>query len=456
MGGRKGALVLFSGLGTLSGLLYALNFRLAPLVDRLGLTAREGDPLGAYPFLYLTLFALYGVAGAAVFRKRPGPSCLALIVGFAVLFRAALLFAPLVLSSDLYRYVWDGRVQRAGINPYLYPPSAPELSALRDEDVYPRINRPEAPTIYPPGAQMLFAAITTLFPDSVTGMKGIMILFDCGTMVLIIRLLKRRGIDPDRVLLYAWSPLVIFELAGSGHLEALMLPFVLLALLSSMEGKSFLAGTALGTATLIKLYPAVLFPALVRRGNRVFPLVVAATILAGYLPYLIGAGGKVLGFFPGYFAAEEDFNVGLRDVLAFVLGPFTASARPVAILLVTALLAGVALTLARRWQDADVLWRGYLMVSAYLVLLPTSLHPWYLIWILPFLCLFPTWGWLYLTGAIALSYVKYLQEPELLPLGIRLVEFVPLVALLVFQALWHRRAATEAARGMRPMAETSR
>lgn len=456
MGGRKGALLLFSGLGTLSGLLYALNFRLAPLVDRLGLTAREGDPLGAYPFLYLTLFALYGVAGAAVFRKRPGPSYLALIVGFAVLFRAALLFAPLVLSSDLYRYIWDGRVQRAGINPYLHQPSAPELSALRDEDVYPRINRPEAPTIYPPGAQMLFAAITTLFPDSVTGMKGIMILFDCGTMVLIIRLLKRRGIDPDRVLLYAWSPLVIFELAGSSHLEALMLPFVLLALLSSMDGRSFLAGTALGTATLIKLYPAVLFPALVRRGNRVFPLVFAATILAGYLPYLPGAGGKVLGFLPGYFAAGEDFNVGLRDGLAFVLGPFTASARPLAILLVTGLLAGVALTLARRWQDADVLWRGYLMVSAYLALLPTSLHPWYLIWMLPFCCLFPTWGWLYLTGAIVLSYLKYLQEPEVLPVAIRLVEFVPLVALLVFQALWHRRAATEAARGMTPMAETSR
>jgi hypothetical protein len=164
----------------------------------------------------------------------------------------------------------------------------------------------------------------------------------------------------------------------------------------------------------------------------------------------------VLGFLPGYFTAEEDFNVGLRDALAFLLGPFTASARPVAILLVTLLLAGVALWLARQRQDGDVLWRGYLMASAYLLLLPTSLHPWYMIWILPFLCLFPAWGWLYLTGAIALSYVKYLQEPEVLPLGIRLLEFVPLVALLALQAARHRRAATEASRGLTPMAETSR
>jgi hypothetical protein len=456
MSGRKGLAVLLTGVGALSGVLYALNFRVAPLADRLGLTAREADPRGAYPFLYFILFALYGVAAVAVLRKRQGASYLGLIVGLAVLFRVALLFAPLVLSDDLYRYIWDGRVQWAGINPYLYPPSAPELAALRDEHVYPRINRPDAPTIYPPGAQMLFTAIAALVPDSVTGMKGVMILFDLATMVLIIRLVKRRGIDPDRVILYAWSPLVIFELAGSGHLEALMLPFVLLALLSSMDGRPFLAGAALGTATLIKLYPAALVPALYRRGDRVFPLVFAATILVGYLPYLVGAGGKVLGFLPGYFTAEEDFNVGLRDALAFLLGPFTESARPVAILLVTLLLAGVALWLARQRQDGDVLWRGYLMASAYLLLLPTSLHPWYMIWILPFLCLFPAWGWLYLTGAIALSYVKYLQEPEVLPLGIRLLEFVPLVALLALQAARHRRAATEASRGLTPMAETSR
>jgi len=456
MRGRKGPVVILIGVGTLSGILYALNFRLAPLFDRLGLTAREGHLLGPYPFLYLTLFALYGVASAAVFRRRPGPSCLGLVVGFAVLFRVALLLAPLALSDDLYRYIWDGRVQRAGINPYLYPPSSPELTPLRDGHIYPRINRPESPTIYPPGAQMLFALIATLFPDSITAMKSIMILFDLGSIILIIALLKKRGIDPDRVLLYAWSPLVLFELAGSGHLEAAMLPFVLLALLAGVEGRSGLAGAALGTATLIKFYPVALFPALYRRGDRVFPLVLAATILAGYLPYLIGTGGNVLGFLPGYFAVEEDFNVGLRDVLVFLLGPFTASARPAAILIVTALLGGVALTLARRWNDGDVLWRGYLMVSAYLLLLPTSFHPWYLIWILPFLCLFPTWGWLYLSGAIALSYVKYLQDPEVLPLSIRLVEFVPLVALLAFQAARHRRASTEPTTGMTPMTETSR
>jgi hypothetical protein len=441
MSGRKGIAVLLAGVGTLSGLAYALNFRLAPLYDRFGLTAREGEPLGAYPVLYLTLFALYGVAAVAVIRKRNGFSHLGLIVGFAVLFRAALLFAPLILSSDLYRYLWDGRVQAAGINPYLYPPAASELASLRDERVFPHINRPEVPTIYPPGAQILFAAVVSLLSDDVAAMKGLMILFDLGTMFLIIRLLKRTGNDQDRVLLYAWSPLVIFELAGNGHLEALMLPFALIALLARMDGKSVAPGIALGIATLIKLYPAILLPALYRRRDGLFPLAFGATILLAYLPYLIGAGGKVLGFLPEYFGPGEDFNVGLRDLLTYALAPLTFSARPIAMLLLSTLLATVAVYLGRQAEPHDYPWRGYLMVSAYLLLLPTSFHPWYLIWILPFLCVYPSMGWLYLSGAIALSYLKYLQEPQVLPLEIRLLEFLPLYVLLGLEVARHRRLA---------------
>jgi Ca2+/Na+ antiporter len=145
--------------------------------------------------------------------------------------------------------------------------------------------------------------------------------------------------------------------------------------------------------------------------------------------------------------------VGLRDLVAAVLAPVTASARAVAMFLVTALLATVGLVLARRDDRPDVLRRGYLMVGATLLLLPTSLHPWYVIWILPFLCLYPAVGWLYFSGAVALSYVKYLREPQVLPLGIRLLEFLPLVLLLGAQAAWQRRAPTEAPRAMKPMME---
>ena len=439
MAWRSPSFLLLVGGGIASAFLYVLNFDITPLVQQLGLIGPHGDALAVYPLLFFLLFALYLLAVAVIFRKRPGPNLVGVILGFAVLFRVALLLSPPALSSDVYRYVWDGRVQTAGISPYLYAPSAQELAPLRDEEIFPHINRRDVPTIYPPGAQMLLGFSAVIFPDSVTGLKLIMILFDIATIFLILRVLKKTGIRSDRVVLYAWSPLVIFEVAGSGHLEAAMLPFVLLALLARMDERPLLAGTALGVAALIKLYPAVLFPALYKRRERMFPLAFAATILLGYLPYLYGAGDRVLGFLPAYFGPWEDFNVGLRYFVTSALATLTTSPRPIAMLLVTALLSAVAVYILRQRQDEAFLWHGYLMVSAYLLFLPTSFHPWYLIWILPFLCLYPSWGWLYLSGAIALSYLKYAQGAPIVPLGIRLVEFVPLYVLLGIEAVRHRR-----------------
>lgn len=439
MAWRSRSFLLLVGVGIASALLYVLNFGISPLVQHLGLIGPSGGALAVYPILFFLLFALYLLALAVIFRKPPGTHWVGVILGFALLFRVALLFSSPVLSDDVYRYAWDGRVQAAGINPYVYAPSAQELAPLRDEEIFPHINRRDAPTIYPPGAQMLLAFSALIFPDSVTGLKGIMIVFDIATIFLILHLLRKTGGPPDRVLLYAWSPLVIFEVAGSGHLEAVMLPFVLLALLARMDEKPFLAGTALGVATLIKLYPAVLFPALYRRRDRMFPLAFGATVLLGYLPYLYGAGGRVLGFLPAYFGPWEDFNVGLRYLITSALATFTSSPRAVAMLLVTALLGVVAVYILRQRQDEAFLWHAYVMVSAYLLLLPTSFHPWYLIWILPFLCLYPSWGWLYLSGAIALSYLKYVQGSPDVPFGIRLLEFIPLYILLAVEGVRHRR-----------------
>lgn len=439
MAWRSRSFLLLVGVGIASAVLYVLNFGIASLVRHLGLIGPSGGALAVYPILFFLLFALYLLALAVIFRKPPGPSCVGVILGFALLFRVALLFSPPVLSSDVYRYAWDGRVQTAGINPYVYAPSAQELAPLREEEIFPHINRRDVPTIYPPGAQMFLAFSAFIFPDSVTGLKAIMIVFDIATILLILHLLKKTGVPADRVLLYAWSPLVIFEVAGSGHLEAVMLPFVLLALLARMDEKPLLAGTALGVATLIKLYPAVLFPALYRRREGMFPLAFGATVLLGYLPYLYGAGGRVLGFLPAYFGPWEDFNVGLRYLVTSALAIFTTSPRAAAMLLVTALLGVVAVYTLRQREDEAFLWHGYVMVSAYLLLLPTSFHPWYLMWILPFLCLYPSWGWLYLSGAITLSYLKYIQVSPDVPFGIRLLEFIPLYMLLAIEAVRHRR-----------------
>jgi alpha-1,6-mannosyltransferase len=394
--------------------------------------------MASYLYVFFALFGLYGLAVLVIFRKRERNACLVLIGGFAILFRLILVFSPLTLSSDLYRYIWDGRVQHAGINPYRYPPVDEALAALRDEAVFPHINRPQAPTIYPPAAQMLFALIYALWPDSISGTKAFMVLGDLVTMLLLVRLLRQRNVDADRVLIYAWSPLVVVELAGSGHMDALMLPFLLVALLARASDKPLLAGVSLGIATLIKLYPAIVFPALYRKPDRLFPLAFGGTLLLGYLPYVLGARARILGFLPTYFGAGEDFNVGLRYFLSAALAPFVDSPRAVAMLLLVALFGVSAVVIGWRGQRDDFWHRAYLLIAAYLLLLPTSFQPWYLVWLIPFLCLYPTWGWLYLSGSVSLSYIKYLQQPEVLPLSVRLLEFLPCYALLGGQAAWSR------------------
>ena len=417
--GTAARVLLLLAVGSVSTLLYLQPFTIA-----------------TYLRVFFPLFGLYMLAVVGIFWKRPGSSsCLMLLIGFAVVFRLIVLFSPLVLSSDLYRYVWDGRVQRAGINPYRYPPEAEAIAALRDTAFYPQIIRPVLPTIYPPAAQMLFALITMVVPDSIRGMKAFMVLADLITMGVLIRLLQTHGSDPERVVLYAWSPLVVFEFAGSGHVDALMLPFLLLALQARLAARPGLAGVWLGLATLIKLYPAVLFPALYSRQDRRFPFGFGATLVLGYLPYVAGAGTGVLGYLPGYFGPWEDFNGGLRYFLTLALASMTASARSIALGLCAFLLLLVALFVIHRDQRDHYMQRASYMISAYLLLVPTTFHPWYVIWLLPCLCFYPSWGWLYLSGALALSYLAYLQSYPIVPIGFHLLEFLPLYVLLLAQGV---------------------
>ncbi|HEY0792261.1 MAG TPA: hypothetical protein VGD78_14450 [Chthoniobacterales bacterium] len=205
------------------------------------------------------------------------------ILAFAVLFRA--LLVPLNrprLSTDVYRYVWDGCVQGAGINPYLYPPADPHLSFLRDSDICPDINRKEyARTIYPPAAQLFFWLVTRV-RGSVTGMKAAMAAADCGMVLILLALLAQAGLPRKRVLAYAWHPLPVWEFAGAGHVDALMLLLTVGAFAALCGPRPALAGGTLAAAL--------------------------------YLPYAAQAGSKVLGFLPQY-THEERLTGGDRFYL---------------------------------------------------------------------------------------------------------------------------------------------
>src|SRR5271154_3430099 len=224
-----------------------------------------------------------------------------LLIALAV--RLIAVIAPPFLSTDVYRYVWDGIVQCAGINPFRYIPADSHLAFLRDAKIYPNINRRDyAHTIYPPGSQIIFWTVTRISP-TVTAIKLAMLGFEAVTCYVLIRCLRLLHMRAERVLLYAWSPVCLWEIASSGHADGAALTFISLALLARLTNREKLAGGWLGAAVLVKLYPAALLPAFLRGRRLRVAWVMLAVIAAGYLFYL-RKGVSVLGFLPT-FAQEE-------------------------------------------------------------------------------------------------------------------------------------------------------
>jgi hypothetical protein len=389
--------------------------------------------------------ALYALAAWLVWRARERRSTLLVVVVFASLFRLSVLFAPPLLSDDIYRYVWDGRVQAARVNPYRYVPSDDALRFLRDADVYAHINRRDyAPTIYPPLAQMIFF-LTTRVSERIVWMKVVMVLFEAVGLCALAALLASFKLPRQRVLLAAWHPLAVWEIAGSGHLDALVVCFVALALLARRKGFESLTGALLASAALVKLFPLVLLPAFYRRRSWRMPLVFCATLAAGYLPYLSVGARRVLGFLPGY-ASEEGFESGERFFLLQLARALFGEARVsgaayIAFALVVMGALAAWCLLKRESGERDYAGRAALLATAFTVLLSPH-YTWYFAWLVAFLCvvrarvLAPL---LCLTAAAFMLYGTWLGDAPAEMLWLNLSIYLPSAVLLIM--CYRRRAA---------------
>jgi hypothetical protein len=325
-----------------------------------------------------------------------------IVLGFAVAFRVVTLRAEPFLSSDIYRYVWDGIVQHAGISPYRYVPGNPVLTFLRGphQEIFDNINRRDyAVTIYPPAAQMVFWLATMVSP-TVGAMKLVMFGFECvtaGALVALLRLMGRRSTD---VLVYAWCPLLVWEIGGAGHVDAVVFGFVTLAMLFRYREQPVPTGVFLGLAVMTKFYPLVLLPALWRRGDWKMPATVAAVCAAGYAVYS-SAGRMVFGFLAGY-QKEEGLESGARFFLlewaqrfAGLRGVGTAVYKVfcVAVLGAIAVWAWRYASTERLGAEARVGRPAFVTASAAMafamMLLFSPHYAWYLAWLVPLLALAP-------------------------------------------------------------------
>ena len=375
-----------------------------------GLAAQFDRDLPAFVIIALVQGAVWAVAAVVVLRGGDRRPALALILGTAVLLRLIALAAPVFLSDDINRYIWDGRVQAAGINPYRYIPTDPELEPLRDPLIFPNINRNNyAPTIYPPVAQMLFL-VASRFGETALAVKLLFATIEAVGIGALLFILRAAGRPPEHILLYAWHPLPIWEIAGSGHVDAAVVTFTALALAAAMRGRRVWSAVALAAGVLVKFLPLVLAPALWRPARSNFgdwrwTATFIAVIIAAYLPY-IGVGSRALGFLPGY-VAEENFGSGSGFWLLGVIRRAIPLPLAAYLGLAVIVMAGLAIGVLFRGAEprSSLLWAMALGTAALFFASPH--YPWYFVWLVALLTAAPWWPAWWLTLAAVLLYCDH-------------------------------------------------
>jgi hypothetical protein len=332
-----------------------------------------------YVFAVLAHAAVYCAAVFIILKARLHPKTLLLILVVAALLRGIAFQVPVGLTTDGYRYVWDGRLHTAGINPYLMLPNDERLKHLRDATIYPNINGADRyPTIYPPVAQVAFWLATKL-NNSIDGVKLLMALAEAVIIAGLIGWLRRERLPPERVLIYAWHPLPLWEYTASGHIDAVAAAFVVLALYAASRRREGLAGALFAAAGLVKYFPVYLMPAIWRRWRLALPVAFLLTIGALYAPYLWGAGAKVLGSLFMHLDAEGYNDEGWGFFFAYApkhFGWFDIGGRLYAKLAAIALVL-IAIPIALR-RDPDIVrpWHLIVLVTAFLLLVSPH-YPWY-------------------------------------------------------------------------------
>jgi hypothetical protein len=356
------------------------------------------ERFGDNAFMALTIPAgLLTIAATAQAERTPTTRALWLILGVAIGLRAyALLFDPL-LSSDIYRYVWDGKVQATGINPYRYVPADPALASLRDGTIFPHINRATtAVTIYPPVAQFFFLIVTRI-GENVTVMRLALVGCEAVTVAIIALFLRRMNQPVTRVVAYLWHPLPLWEIASSGHVDALMLALMLLGMWIALSGHALRGAALIAFSVLVKPYVAPVLAGIWRPWDLKMPLVVIAIITLCYLPYL-SVGWGVLGFLTQGYLREEGISAG-NDLWPLALWRLVFGEHHgdvvfyVAMAALVLLFAGLAVArsgdrpIASRLADIN-----RLLLLTLLLLSPN--YPWYFLAVTPFVALcgsLPNW-----------------------------------------------------------------
>ena len=424
-------------------------------------------PLLIYLAIYFSLFASY--AGAVwILWKRTADDhrLLWTLIVLGLLFRAAILPAQQIQEDDVYRYLWDGKVFAHDVNPYKFAPmevtrlkemliqdpeafeqtydtqGAAELSRLYDLKwespetlvFQERINHPSVATIYPPLAQMVFRLAHQIQPDSIITLRLLFLAFDLVALMFIVLTLQALGMNRLWAMVYFWCPLVIKETFNSTHLDIIGIAMLCGALFCLVKKRYFSANAFLALSVVGKLYPAILLPLILKQQwgmadskieNRWLRCGLSVLLFGGlvaffYLPF-IEIGSQNFSGLTAY-ATRWQQNDSIFALLVGFFGWFVESNGPVPFSydlpsllakITVALILGAALLYLLFWRkeaehpEPKAALEPFFIIMALVFLLSPVQNPWYLCWVVPFLCIFPWRAGILLTGLVGLYYLDF-------------------------------------------------
>ncbi len=370
-------------------------------------------------YSWIMLFAVYALIVPVVKTS----SQLWYVVGASVVFRLLFLGAPPVLSDDFYRYIWDGSLVVNGWNPYLHHPQTIADSVVKQingitSHLYQNLNSAQYYSVYPPVCQYLFAITGLSTGQGLLGkvvlLRLPLVLAEIGNIVLIKRLLSIFRQPVQRVLWYAANPLVIIVLAGSLHLEAYVVFFLLSSLYLWQAGKWLWSTVPFSFAIGVKFWPILLFPLLLKRwGLRrcfYFLLTVGGILFVLFYPFLSKENLSHLFQSVQLFYQKFEFNASIY-YLCRAVGWYWQGYNMIAFLGKGLVVGTVLYILAISLWEKNLQWRHWTITAVLVItghlLLSTTVHPWYLVPLIALSCFTPFWFPIIWSALIGLSYSAY-------------------------------------------------
>jgi len=395
--------------------------------------SRTGEPSFIIPLVVAG--GAYLLAVRELFSAQEFPKHVVVIgLALAALWHFQFLRMPSGLDDDVHRYLWDGRVQRLGYNPYILVPSDPALVGLHTSETR-TLNNPEVPSPYPPGAQLFFRAVVAIH-ESTFALKVAFVICDVALVFVLLDVLRRTGQGEHWVLAYAWHPLLAIEVAGSGHVDIVGVLLLLVSGAALLRRWRAIAAVTFGLAIAVKFLPIVLLPLYWKR-VRIRDGALAAVVLGLlYVPFL--DHGRIPFGSLGTYVQRFRFNDPVFATLERVTAPQVVAG-------LAALVGIITATWIRR-KSVEASLDAFAWPMAASLLCAPVVYPWYMLWLLPFLRSTSTLPILIWTLSIIPTYyvwhLRTVGQPWVVPGWIMLLEYGSLaVAAAIIAFLRIRRPA---------------